>query len=332
MQNKLEHIDYEQLTYRYLNGEVEAEERELLLEWLKESSNNVQVFNKVRAIIEAVKHPNDAPEFNSEAAIASFDKHIERETKVVRRKSNKISWVAISSVAATVALFIGLFITIFSTSEELVIAQAGTEVQEVVLTDGTVAVLSPNSKLTADNKFGTNHRNLQLKGEAYFEVKHDEARPFNIQVNNVNITDIGTAFKVTSDSTSGDVTVKVSEGVVKVDYQNVEKILKAGNYITILGKSRKVKSGDFDLNQPLRAQLEKELTFDNMPINLVLDELNSKFNTQFVLESPELSSQMLNASFEDNITAEEVQELLEVVLGVEIKSEDGKLKIFKANN
>lgn len=163
-------------------------------------------------------------------------------------------------------------------------------------------------------------------------MKHDANRPFSIHVNNVNITDIGTQFKVTADSINGDVTVKVSEGIVKVDYENVEKILKAGNYITILGKSRKVKSGDFDLNQPLRAQLERALIFENLPLELAVEKLNTELHTQFVLESPELSSQMLNANFENDITVEELEELLKVVLNVEIKSENGKLKIYKANN
>lgn len=168
MQDKLEHIDYEQLTIRYLNGEIDSEERELLLEWLKESSNNVQVFNNVRAIIEAVKQPAKSPVFDAEAAVASFDTHLGGEDKVVSRKSKKVSWIAISSVAAAVALFIGLFIGIYSKPTELVIAQAGAEAQEVILKDGTVAVLSPNSQLTADKSFGSKHRSLKLKGEAFF--------------------------------------------------------------------------------------------------------------------------------------------------------------------
>ncbi len=332
MQDNLGYIDYEQLTIRYLNGDIDASERELLLQWLKDSSNNVQVFNNVRAILEAVKQPAETPQFDVNAAIASFDKHVESKSKVISKKSNKISWVTISSVAAAIVLFVGVFISVFSKSEELVIAQAGNQAKEVVLTDGTFAILSPNSKLTADDSFGSKHRKLHLKGEAYFEVKHDDKHPFSIEVNNVNITDIGTEFKVTSDSLTGDVTVKVSEGIVQVDYANVEKILKAGNYITILGKSKKITSGNFDLNQPLRQQIENALMFENTSLDVVLNKLNAKFNKQFVLESPELASQRLNANFDDNISIEEVEELLKVVLGVQIIEENNQLKIYKANN
>src|SRR5690606_13337061 len=86
---------------------------------------------------------------------------------------------------------------------------------EMRLPDGTRVVLSVASTLRVPESYGDRSRSVALEGEAYFEVAHDDARPFRVHTARAIATDLGTRFGVRA--YSGDaVTVVVREGAVSL--------------------------------------------------------------------------------------------------------------------
>jgi len=86
---------------------------------------------------------------------------------------------------------------------------------ELRLPDGTRVVLSVASTLRVPDSYGDRSRSVALEGEAYFEVTHDEARPFRVHTAHAVATDLGTRFGVRA--YAGDaVTVVVREGAVSL--------------------------------------------------------------------------------------------------------------------
>ena len=81
------------------------------------------------------------------------------------------------------------------------------------LSDGSRVVLGPGSRLAVAAGFGDERREVELRGEAFFEVVHDDARPFVVRAGGATVRDVGTAFTVRS-ADAGDVRVAVTEGVV----------------------------------------------------------------------------------------------------------------------
>jgi transmembrane sensor len=66
---------------------------------------------------------------------------------------------------------------------------------QTVLADGTIARLAPDSAIAVT--YAANRRQVRLlKGEAWFDVRHDAARPFYVDAGGVTTTDIGTAFDI----------------------------------------------------------------------------------------------------------------------------------------
>ena len=63
----------------------------------------------------------------------------------------------------------------------------------------------------------------------FFKVKHDAEQPFVIEVNGVQIQDVGTAFKVKVDSISKNVSVRMQEGVVDFNFGGDKITLYAGD-------------------------------------------------------------------------------------------------------
>jgi transmembrane sensor len=83
----------------------------------------------------------------------------------------------------------------------------------VRLADGSALVLAQDSLALV--KFTRHVRSLTIeRGEAYFEVRHEPDRPFEVQAAGVRVTAIGTAFNVAR--TSDRVMVTVTEGTVDV--------------------------------------------------------------------------------------------------------------------
>jgi transmembrane sensor len=86
--------------------------------------------------------------------------------------------------------------------------------QAVRLADGTRMELNTNTRLHA--KVTDTARTVTLEsGEAFFDVMHDEKRPFVVYAGNRRITDIGTRFSVFRNG--DDVRITVQEGRVRVE-------------------------------------------------------------------------------------------------------------------
>lgn len=69
---------------------------------------------------------------------------------------------------------------------------------KVILSDGTEVYLNAASSITFYVPFDKDKREVLLKGEAYFKVKHDNERPFTVNTGNVKVTVLGTEFNVRS--------------------------------------------------------------------------------------------------------------------------------------
>ena len=66
------------------------------------------------------------------------------------------------------------------------------------LDDGTRVYLSPGSSLSYNVATLTGRREAVLNGDAYFDVAHDENRPFTVRTENIGVRVLGTAFSVSS--------------------------------------------------------------------------------------------------------------------------------------
>jgi len=69
---------------------------------------------------------------------------------------------------------------------------------KLVLPDGSRVWLNAKTKLTYDENFGKELREVKLTGEAFFEVVRDSLKPFLIHTSNMDLKVLGTSFNVKS--------------------------------------------------------------------------------------------------------------------------------------
>ncbi|TDQ11293.1 FecR family protein [Pedobacter metabolipauper] len=97
---------------------------------------------------------------------------------------------------------------------------------QLVLPDGTLVMLNAESSLRFPVIFNGNHRQVELKGEAYFEVAKNKAKPFKIKTHGVDIEVLGTHFNV--NSYRNEINTTLLEGSVKLKSAKDAVVLKPG--------------------------------------------------------------------------------------------------------
>jgi ferric-dicitrate binding protein FerR (iron transport regulator) len=109
----------------------------------------------------------------------------------------------------------------------------GVRMVQVMLADGSMVWLNTASSLKYPTAFSGNERRIELTGEAYFEVKHDAAKPFFVHTKNVTVNVLGTGFNVSAyedDEQSNVVLVKGSVALAaKGNAGVITKQLSPGN-------------------------------------------------------------------------------------------------------
>lgn len=100
-----------------------------------------------------------------------------------------------------------------------VVASLGSR-SRMVLPDGTTVFLNAGSRLIYHSDFNTQQREVNLEGEAFFEVTHDAQRPFIVHTSGIDIKVLGTAFNVKSYATDATIEATLLRGSIEVVRKN----------------------------------------------------------------------------------------------------------------
>ena len=84
------------------------------------------------------------------------------------------------------------------------------------LGDGSKIKLNAGSSIIYPSSFAIDKREVTIKGEAYFEIAHDENRPFTVKSNNLLTTVLGTKFSINAFN-EDNISVSLVSGKVKVE-------------------------------------------------------------------------------------------------------------------
>ena len=91
----------------------------------------------------------------------------------------------------------------------------------IILSDGTKVWLNSASSLRYPTVFKGKERNVQIAGEAYFEVARNEEKPFKVKVNQqASVEVLGTSFNISAYSDDNTSNTTLIEGRVKVYYSD----------------------------------------------------------------------------------------------------------------
>ena len=175
------------------------------------------------------------------------------------------------------------------------------EVKKFLLPDSSSVTLNAGSRIRYNSNFSKREIILD-EGEAFFDVKHDPSRPFEVKAASTTTTVLGTAFGVRAYSSMKNIRVTVARG--KVSVTNASERKGARNPAYLLPNDQLT----FDQNtgatsqktidaQSYMAWLGGVLRFDNERLAEIGVILEKKFGIPVVLSEKELGEKHLTASF-----------------------------------
>ena len=189
----------------------------------------------------------------------------------------------------------------------------------LVLSDGTKVVLGPLSSVKVFAAYASASREVEVRGDAYFEVVHDSSKPFTVYVGNATIRDVGTKFAVVSND-SGDIGVSVSEGAVSLAQGKSPEpstVLKAGDKGT-LDRGGKVVTRRGAVTDEDLAWLSGRLVFRETPLSEVATSMRRWYGINLQIADPSLANRHITATFSGE-PPERVLEVLRLALGADIE-------------
>lgn len=182
------------------------------------------------------------------------------------------------------------------------------------LPDGSLVILGVASRLRVPTTFGeSGRRDLYLEGAAFFEVEHDEERPFLVHIANGIAEDLGTKFTVHEYPGDTTVQVVVAEGRVELrpagDAPSPRgALLRAGQLGRLARNGDALVRSDVDIERYL-SWTEGRLTFEDTPLRDALPELSRWYDLDFTLADRTLGERRLTGTF----AAEAITETLELL-------------------
>lgn len=129
------------------------------------------------------------------------------------------------------------------------LSTANGESYQLRLPDGTMVWLNAASSITYPVSFSnTALREVELAGEAYFEVVKDKKRPFVVSTNHQQIRVLGTEFNVNAYPDEPEQKTTLLEGSIKLSLEKglVARVLKPGEQAVSEGKQLQVSTVDVD--------------------------------------------------------------------------------------
>lgn len=178
----------------------------------------------------------------------------------------------------------------------------------LTLQDGSKVILNSGSSLRYRQNFEKKQRQLELDGEAYFEVAKDSLRPFKVTTGAVTTTALGTSFNIKAYENEG-WSIALLTGKVEVDMKmdQPEKVsLIPGEALNIDLQTQHFQRQGFN-EEAIMAWTKKTIIFDHTPISEIIRVLENWYGVQIELKNRPNSGLIISGVFRDQ-TLENVLE------------------------
>lgn len=204
---------------------------------------------------------------------------------------------------------------------------------QLVLADGTMVWLNAGTKLKFPIQFNTKQREVELVGEAYFEVKQPtDARkghsPFIVHTPQQDILVLGTSFNVKAYTEEKKETSTLITGRVKVVNSNSKQseMLAPGQQSTMSSEKPDIVLSEADLEETL-AWKNGHFIFNETPIWEIMNQLARWYNVE--VEFNGVQNYAYNGYIPRNVSLVKVLEMMERT--GELKFEINNKKIYIKN-
>ncbi|HTO42005.1 MAG TPA: FecR domain-containing protein [Rhizomicrobium sp.] len=173
--------------------------------------------------------------------------------------------------------------------------------ETITLADGTLIQLNTDTALRT--RFDEKRREVILdKGEAFFQVTHDKARPFMVMAAGHRVVDLGTKFSVRNKVNA--IEVALIEGMARIETANGENaqsaVLKPGDIAVATAENLKLTRKPKDVISRELGWRRGVLIFDNTTLADAAKEFNRYNHSRLVIADAATAAITIVGTFQAN--------------------------------
>jgi len=325
----------------YLTNNCSKEEQELVEKWINMSSENAMLYDDFKKVWETTTSNSDSCSIDIDKAWINFKERSRFDEAIVVETVEKTKQFSIRSfsivasrVAALMVIVFGLYLLfdkgnqVESQSYTAAIAQIDSP---FILPDGSNVTMNKGAKVDYPERFSSDIRNVNFRGEAFFDIAHNPDKPMIIAADNVRVKVLGTSFNLCNCTDSDEITVFLETGKVLFysiddDGSVLEQIIlhpgQKGVYNKNTGLITKYQFND---NNHL-AWKTGALEFVNAPLPDVIKVLEKTYRID-VKSDISIDDYMLTARY-NNETPESIFESLQIIYGLNYEIKNNSILIY----
>ena len=292
-----------EILQRYVEGNVSPEEIIAVVDWLDADESHVREFMALHKL-------NDISLLN------------QPDSKVdVQKKKKTITFRQIGYELAKIAAILILFwggTKLYETTsvKENVIAYQTLYVPagqraELILPDSTHVWLNARSKLVYPISFGKDIRQVELNGEAYFDVIHNEKQPFVVKTPQMDIQVLGTEFNVTAYSSSSDFEVALLRGCIELSSPRLSSNYRMKEKEHIRLQNNKLISKDISDYDYFRWK-EGLICFNNESVATIIEKLKLYYDIDIEVYNQKFINSRYTGKFRTKDCIEQALRVLQI--------------------
>lgn len=181
----------------------------------------------------------------------------------------------------------------------------------IVLPDSSAVYLGAGSRITFPEQFDANSREIELEGEAFFEVTRDAKKPFIVHTGKVQTRVLGTSFKIDA-FRSRPLTVAVATGKVRVD----DYTGQTGKSLAVLTPGQKVtynqgliKTANTEIDE-ISGWKAARLVFHNQSLKEITTELERWYNVEISFEHKGKAKEKISVVLQADVPLNKIMKVL----------------------
>ena len=201
---------------------------------------------------------------------------------------------------------------------------------ELVLPDGSKVWLNAASSIRYPTAFKDKERQVEIQGEAYFEVAHDKTKPFKVSFSSGSgqqdqVEVLGTHFNVNTYKDEAMVRATLLEGIVKVTGGAAFAMLKPGEQAVLSNNSQLTIDHSPNLNQVMSWK-NGQFYFSNADIESIMRQMARWYDVEVEYKAHPQDSYTVSLS--RNVPVSKLLKYLELSGGVKFKIEGKKVIVM----
>ena len=299
-----ERIKY--LFRQYLNNTCTRKEFDEFFSYINEAAHNELIRELIKKAYEETGHSDSTLTYVNESGRLVLTPPIpnEQPAAYVQPRNKKQLFVAMAT--CVVILLTGVVWVMFwpvqkqQQAKKTALDQKSTarsEYKYLLLPDSTQVWLNAASTLEYAHEFATGKREVYLTGEAYFDVKHADKKPFLIHSGKVTTRVLGTAFNIKAYPGRENVIVSVSRGKVQVDYDEKEvATLIQGQQVKVSNVNKPVIHKKIAVTEAAPWQ-QGNLVYDDESISDIVADLERIYDVTIQVQNETLAGERISTSF-----------------------------------